>query len=52
VTVTVRDGVAVWDIDAEHLAEAACRVAGRNMTETEWETYLGSLDEYRKTCDF
>jgi WD40 repeat protein len=51
VLVTVAEGVAVWDIDPEHLAEAACRVAGRDLTETEWETYLGSLGEYRKTCD-
>jgi hypothetical protein len=46
------DGVEVWDIAPEHLAEAACRMAGRNLTETEWETYLGSLGEYRKTCGF
>jgi DNA-binding SARP family transcriptional activator/WD40 repeat protein len=52
VAVTVSDGVEMWDIDAEHLAEAACRMAGRNLTETEWDTYLGSLGEYRKTCDF
>jgi hypothetical protein len=51
VTVTVRGGVEVWDIDPEHLLEAACRMAGRNLTETEWESYLGSLGEYRTTCD-
>jgi DNA-binding SARP family transcriptional activator/WD40 repeat protein len=51
VTVTVAEGVAVWDIDPDHLAEAACRVAGRDLTETEWETYLGSLGDYRQTCD-
>jgi DNA-binding SARP family transcriptional activator/WD40 repeat protein len=52
VTVTVREGVAVWDIGPDRLAEAACRMAGRNLTENEWETYLGSLGEYRETCDF
>jgi hypothetical protein len=29
------DGVAVWDIDPEHLAHAACKVAGRNVNPTE-----------------
>ena len=43
-------GVAVWDIDPEHLADAACRVAGRNLTPTEWDTYLGNAGEYRATC--
>jgi WD40 repeat protein len=52
VAVTVRNGVELWDIDPDYLAEAACQVAGRNLTETEWETYLGSLGEYRETCDF
>lgn len=52
VIVTVRNGVEVWDIDPEHLAAEACQMAGRNLTETEWDTYLGSLGEYRETCSF
>jgi WD40 repeat protein len=52
VMVTVSDGIEVWDIDPEHLASSACRMAGRNLSETEWETYLGSLGEYSNTCDF
>jgi class 3 adenylate cyclase len=31
-------------------ADAACRLAGRNLTRTEWETRLADLGEYRATC--
>jgi hypothetical protein len=50
VALTTRDGVAIWDIEPAHLAEAACRLAGRNLTETEWETYLADLGDHRATC--
>jgi WD40 repeat protein len=50
VAVTDRNGVAVWDITPDRLAEAACRLAGRNLTRTEWGTYLAGLGEYRATC--
>jgi DNA-binding SARP family transcriptional activator/WD40 repeat protein/energy-coupling factor transporter ATP-binding protein EcfA2 len=43
-------GLAIWDLDPEHLATAACGVAGRNLTRAEWDTYLGDLGEYRSTC--
>jgi WD40 repeat protein len=43
-------GVAVWDIDPAHLARAACRLAGRNLTRAEWDTYLGEFGDYHKTC--
>lgn len=43
-------GISVWDIDPDHLAEAACRLAGRNLTSIEWDTYLGALGSYRPTC--
>jgi WD40 repeat protein len=50
VALTTRDGVAIWDIEPAHLAEAACRLAGRNLTETEWETYLADLGDHRASC--
>jgi WD40 repeat protein len=50
VAITARDGVAVWDIEPSHLADAACTLAGRNLTETEWDTYLSDLGDYRTTC--
>lgn len=49
--VTDAQGVVVWDLDPEHLAGAACAVAGRNLTKTEWTSYLGDLGEYREMCD-
>jgi WD40 repeat protein len=49
VAITVREGVAIWHIAPDHLA-AACELAGRNLTETEWATFLGDLDERRATC--
>jgi WD40 repeat protein len=44
------NGIAIWDLDPEHLATAACRLAGRNLTRTEWDTYLAELGHYRPTC--
>jgi DNA-binding SARP family transcriptional activator/WD40 repeat protein len=50
VAVTVQDGVAIWDIEPGRLAAAACELAGRNLTETEWATFLGDLGDRRATC--
>jgi WD40 repeat protein len=50
VAVGTGDGIAVWDINPQHLALAACRLAGRNLTTAEWATYLAALGPYRPTC--
>ena len=50
--VTGKHGVLVWDLDPEHLAKAACTVAGRNLTAEEWSRNLAALGERRDTCDF
>jgi hypothetical protein len=50
VAVTDRNGVAVWDLAPDRLADAACQLAGRNLTRTEWDSYVGGLGEYRATC--
>ncbi|MEZ0447922.1 BTAD domain-containing putative transcriptional regulator [Cellulomonas sp. ICMP 17802] len=47
---TGRDGILVWDLDARHLFDAACRFAGRELTAGEWETYLSELGSRRATC--
>lgn len=44
------NGVALWDLDAESLLRAACSFAGRNLTPSEWKTYLGDRAAYHKTC--
>ena len=43
-------GVEIWSLDPDAWVTAACQIAGRNLTETEWETYLGDIDAYRATC--
>ena len=43
-------GVEFWDLDPAHWEDAACRLAGRNLTPAEWAQYLGDLAPYRATC--
>ena len=43
VLVTVAEGVAEWDLDPAHLSAAACTLAGRNLTLSEWSTYASAL---------
>jgi outer membrane protein assembly factor BamB len=50
VAVNSQDGIAVWNIDPDYLADAACNLAGRNLTQSEWDTYLGRDAAYRDTC--
>jgi WD40 repeat protein len=50
VAVNGRLGVAVWSLDPAKLTAAACVLAGRNLTRTEWETYLGPDTPYRASC--
>ncbi len=45
-------GVVVWDLDPRHQFDAVCRLAGRDLTENEWRTYLGDLGAHESTCDF
>jgi hypothetical protein len=48
--ITTDDGLVVWDLDPDHWAEPACQLARRNLTRDEWETYIGDLATYRRTC--
>jgi outer membrane protein assembly factor BamB/energy-coupling factor transporter ATP-binding protein EcfA2 len=43
-------GPKVWDLRPERWHEAACGVAGRNLTRDEWRTHIGDLAPYRHTC--
>ncbi len=49
--VNVEHGVAVWDIDPEHMLTAACAAAGRNLSSSEWTAYLEGFGERRGTCE-
>ncbi len=48
--VTVAEGVAEWDLDPADLSDAACKLAGRNLTKSEWSSYAAALGPYRLTC--
>jgi hypothetical protein len=52
IALSMPEGVVVWDIDPEHQFEFACRIAGRDLTDDEWRTYLAALGEPRSTCGF
>lgn len=43
-------GVALWDLEPTHWLNAACQVAGRNLTPEEWDQYLGGFGPYHETC--
>jgi WD40 repeat protein len=43
-------GVQLWDLDPEAWRDAACRLAGRNVTHDEWEHHLPQGEPYRATC--
>lgn len=43
------DGKAItWTLNPQAWADRACEVAGRNLTRSEWDTYVGG--EYQATC--
>ena len=44
------DGIELWDLDPSHWVDAACSIAGRNLTREEWATYIRDLGPYEATC--
>ncbi|MGB7846900.1 MAG: WD40 repeat domain-containing protein, partial [Candidatus Acidiferrum sp.] len=43
------DSIILWDADFEGWSTRACRIANRNLTAKEWDTYFRN-SVYRKTC--
>jgi hypothetical protein len=43
-------GIALWNLDPAAWVDAACAIAGRNLTHEEWSTYIGDLAPYSATC--
>ena len=43
------DSIILWNLDFEDWGSQACRIANRNLTPKEWNTYFGT-SAYRKTC--
>jgi hypothetical protein len=46
----IENGYQIWDLEPDHWVGAACRIAGRNLTEEEWAAKIGDFAEYRPTC--
>ena len=45
-----RDGkIILWDLSFESWQARACNIVARNLTQEEWEQYLGT-EQYRETC--
>ena len=49
-TPVVDGSVVTWDLRPSSWVEAACKLAGRNLTEAEWRQHVGD-QQYRKTCE-
>lgn len=45
----VEDGILLWDLDPQAMADAACRMVGRDFTATEWRTHFGDAPQ-TPTC--
>jgi len=45
-----RDEVILWDVNPDSWIEKACRVAGRNFTQQEWNQNVGEEIPYHLTC--
>lgn len=43
------ESIIFWEVDYEAWSTRACGIANRNLTRTEWDTYLGNRP-YQKTC--
>ena len=50
--VNLPTGIAVWDLRPSSHADAACKMAGRDLSRDEWAAYLADLGPYRSTCGF
>ncbi len=45
-----KNEVILWDIDPKFWVEKACRIAGRNFTQQEWQQFVGASIPYHATC--
>jgi len=40
----------LWDISFDSWRTRACRIANRNLTQTEWDQFVGPETPYQRTC--
>ena len=45
-----RRGALLWSLDPDDWVRAACRAAGRNLTQAEWRQLVGASEPYHRTC--
>jgi DNA-binding SARP family transcriptional activator/serine/threonine protein kinase/WD40 repeat protein len=46
----LHSAIKVVDLSPDAWVEASCRIAGRNLTTEEWDTYIGDLADHTPTC--
>jgi DNA-binding SARP family transcriptional activator/tRNA A-37 threonylcarbamoyl transferase component Bud32/WD40 repeat protein len=46
----LHSGIKVVDLDPDAWIDASCRIAGRNLTTDEWNTYVGDLADFTSIC--
>ena len=44
------NGIVIWNLDERAWLDAACVLAGRNLTHAEWDEYLADFGPYHVTC--
>jgi len=42
--------IVLWDISLESWQARACRIANRNLTQAEWNQFIGADIPYQRTC--
>jgi len=42
--------IQLWDVNFQSWIERACDIAGRNLSQDEWERFIGSERPYERTC--
>jgi DNA-binding SARP family transcriptional activator/WD40 repeat protein len=43
-------GIVEWNLDPQHLIAAACHVAGRDLSASEWQHYVGTTAPRARLC--
>ncbi|MBL8470398.1 MAG: PD40 domain-containing protein [Rhodocyclaceae bacterium] len=44
------DGLMLWNADVTEWEKAACRIANRDLSRTEWTEFAGAGEPYRRIC--
>jgi WD40 repeat protein len=42
--------IRLWDANLASVQRYACQIADRNLTQAEWNAYVGSAQPYQRTC--